>query len=82
MSKAKELRDKFEADLKKLQDDCPHKEVEKIPYMWSPGHNSGDCIVCLECNKILKHLPLSPLKVNFTNSGDFIVTTIESTTRR
>jgi hypothetical protein len=54
MSKAKELRDKFDKELKDLQDNCPHTETEEMPYMWAPGHYAdNNVIVCKECDKIV-----------------------------
>ena len=55
MSEAKKLRDKFNADLAKLQEECDHLESSWMPYMWAPGHFSGDVLVCSRCQKILEH---------------------------
>ena len=54
MITAKELREKFEKDLKELQDNCLHEEKKWLPYMWAPGHFAGEVLTCLKCEKILK----------------------------
>lgn len=72
MSKAKELRDKFKTDLKELQDNCPHKEIEKMPYSRVPGHNYGDCLICLECDKILETYPVFPLTVTRETANSYL----------
>ncbi len=50
----KELREKFELDLKELQDNCSHDESDWMPYMWAPGHFGNDVKVCKNCEKILE----------------------------
>jgi len=50
---AKELRAKFEQDLKNLQDNCPHiDESGWMDYMWAPGHLGPPVKVCNTCEKI------------------------------
>ena len=51
---AKALRDKFEADLKALQEHCSHTSSTVMPYCWGPGHFGDDVRVCDCCEKILK----------------------------
>lgn len=51
---AEELRDKFEKDLKELQDACKHEESEWMEDYWAPGHYSGMVNVCNYCEKILE----------------------------
>lgn len=51
---AQELRSKFEADLKALQDSCLHEVTKVMPYMWAPGHFGDDVEVCNKCEKIIK----------------------------
>lgn len=52
---AKELRVKFEADLKALQDGCKHEDqTDWLPYYWAPGHQDGEAVGCKLCDKILK----------------------------
>ena len=51
---AKKLRDKFDADLKALQDACQHPNSKRMPYMWAPGHMGSDVEVCDTCEKILE----------------------------
>ena len=53
---AKELRDKFENELKTLQDSCPHEITEVMPYMWALGHYGNDVEVCKNCEKIIKNV--------------------------
>jgi len=60
-SKAKELRDKFEKDLKELQDNCPHKDSTWMPYMWAPGHFGPKVRSCNECDKILEQEKWEPV---------------------
>lgn len=50
---AQQLRDKFEADLKSLQDTCPHTESEVMQSMWAPGHMGGMVRVCKVCEAVL-----------------------------
>lgn len=57
MSKAKELRDKFQIDLIELQRNCPHTKTMIGPHMWAPGHSYGKCRWCVECELILEHTP-------------------------
>jgi hypothetical protein len=78
MSKASDLRDKFEAKLKLLQDNCPHKETQVMQYMWAPGHFGGHVEVCKECEKIIRHIPDLPqtpedLQVRNYNTEDLPV---------
>lgn len=49
---AQELREKYEKDLKELQDHCPHEEYEELPYEFAPGHSYGYVNVCKRCEKI------------------------------
>lgn len=51
---AKELRDKFEADLKELQDNCEHIKSEWLEHHFAPGHFGGMVRVCDNCEKILE----------------------------
>ena len=67
MSKAKQLREKFDLELKHLQENCPHIKSIITAYLWAPGHSNGKIKVCLECEKILEHLPDDPqLELTFT----------------
>jgi hypothetical protein len=47
------LRDKFDSDVKKLQDSCPHKKTQVTEFFWAPGHSSGTGRICLRCHKRL-----------------------------
>jgi hypothetical protein len=51
---AKELRDKYEADLAALQDSCEHTETELMDHYWAPGHYVGQADICSRCGKIVK----------------------------
>lgn len=52
---AQQLRDKFEADLKALQDACVHPSTTECQYMWAPGHFTGNLVkVCDVCEKVIK----------------------------
>ena len=52
---AKQLRNKFDKDLKKLQNTCPHKKSKWMEYHWAIGHWSGTMVnVCLSCEKTLE----------------------------
>lgn len=51
---AKELKDKYENDLKELQDKCTHEKTTQMEYHWAPGHSSGRLVeVCDYCWKNL-----------------------------
>lgn len=50
---AKELRTKFDIDLKQLQDNCPHKKTELLEYHYAPGHFGGMILLCTNCEKRL-----------------------------
>jgi hypothetical protein len=54
---AQELRDKFESDLKNLQDTCLHENKEWMPYAYAPGHYSAPVWVCTCCDKIIDQRP-------------------------
>ena len=55
MITAKELRDKFDADLKALQEVCKHEDTGEAEECWAPGHFSGSTVkYCKVCEKILE----------------------------
>lgn len=55
MITAKELRDKFDADLKEMQEKCKHENVSDwMDYMWAPGHFGLPVKVCRHCDKIVE----------------------------
>lgn len=56
MSKAQELRERYEKDLKDLQEACPHKETCVLPNCWAPAHCFGEVEVCIECDKVIKEI--------------------------
>jgi len=51
MKTAKQLKEKYEQDLKELQENCKHEDVsEWIKFMYAPGHydiwNVKKCNIC------------------------------------
>ena len=57
MNKAQALYKKYKADLKELQESCPHEELTKFMNEWeSPGHSTGRVVqLCKECNKVVHY---------------------------
>jgi len=55
----KQLRDKFDKDVKKLQKECPHKKTtDWVDKWWAPGHSCGFKVkICLRCNKEVEQYP-------------------------
>ena len=53
MSEYKKLRDKFDKDVKELQENCPHEELsELMEVLWGYGRTCGyRSKFCLCCNK-------------------------------
>jgi hypothetical protein len=53
---AKELKDKYDADLTKLQESCKHEHIKyNLREMWAPGHYSpGTVDQCEDCWKIVR----------------------------
>ena len=51
----KKLEKAFEKEVKELQKNCPHKKTKWFDNMYAPGHFNGTVLVCLRCNKRLKH---------------------------
>jgi hypothetical protein len=68
MNQAQILRQKFEEDLKNLQDNCTHPEGEWMPHMWAPGHISPNkAYVCKHCEKIVNwEEPMFPFQITIT----------------
>lgn len=59
MSEYKKLKEKFEQDVKELQENCPH-EVLSLPMevYWALGRPSGySSRFCERCNKQMYHPP-------------------------
>jgi len=50
---AKYLREKFEKDLKELQDNCEHPSSTWMINGMIPGHYFGEVLVCDLCEKVL-----------------------------
>ena len=54
MTTAKELRDKLDAEIKALQEVCPHSESQWCIEAWAPAHFTGrQLLSCKCCEKIL-----------------------------
>lgn len=47
------LKQKFDIDVTKLQENCLHTEWQWMTYEWAPGHFAGSVKICLNCNKEL-----------------------------
>jgi hypothetical protein len=55
MMSAKELRKKFEVDLKELQESCQHPSSTWCEEYWAIAHSTGRQVrVCDFCEKILE----------------------------
>jgi len=56
MKTAKQLQDKYESDLKKLQESCKHPDITDWEEEWyMPGHSSGNYIkTCRICWKVIE----------------------------
>lgn len=68
MKTAKELREKFEKDLKELQDNCKHKDTEWLPNLFAPGHFHGQVKVCKKCSKRLEEKAGDNITYNITTT--------------
>lgn len=55
----RQIRKRHDKEIEEFQDLCKHKMYDTMPYVWAPGHITGDVKVCVRCGKILEHLPLS-----------------------
>jgi hypothetical protein len=52
---AKELRDKFDAELKEMQENCQHPEISDwMEYHWAIGHFSHWVKICRVCEKTVE----------------------------
>ena len=52
---AEELHNKYEEDLKKLQESCPHEHTQEGNEYWAPGHGTGRVVeMCLDCWKTVR----------------------------
>jgi len=56
MKTYKELEEKFDKDIEKLQKNCKHKDISKwIDQWWAIGHSTGWQVkVCNICNKVVE----------------------------
>jgi len=64
MSEYKKLKEKFEQDVKELQENCPHEALsEPMEVYWAIGHSSGySSRFCERCNKQMYRPPLPKLE--------------------
>lgn len=54
MHNAKEIRERCEEDIKKLQESCQHPTSTWILECWAPGHITGQSLLmCDICEKVL-----------------------------
>lgn len=54
MVSAKGLREEYSKDLKWLQDNCNHENLEWMQDEFAPGHSTGKLVkVCANCEKVL-----------------------------
>lgn len=52
---AKELKDKYDKDLKELQERCEHKNTTWCTEEWIIGHSTGyQVLSCSDCWKVIK----------------------------
>jgi hypothetical protein len=55
---ADKLRKKYEWDLKKLQEKCPHEVAHWMREEWAPAHGTGSLVaVCANCHKTIDRQP-------------------------
>lgn len=68
MKTAKQLRDKFNSDLLKLQNACKHKKISDwMDYYWAPGHTTGQWVkVCEICEKVVETKNVVDVKITTT----------------
>lgn len=50
----KQMRARHKKEIIKLQSECEHKSLERMPYMWAPGHFGNDVDVCKKCGRIFQ----------------------------
>lgn len=69
MITAQQLKDKYESDLKQLQQDCKHGDISDwMSEAWAPGHLTGACVKC--CNVCWKTIERrNELSFTFTQSS-------------
>jgi len=51
----KQMRERHEKEIAKLQKLHKHTKSTRMPFMWAPGHFGNDVEVCDWCGKIIKH---------------------------
>jgi len=50
----KEMQARHEKEIEELQNNCSHGDISSwLPFMWAPGHQSGEVRVCNICGKIM-----------------------------
>ncbi len=51
----KKMQARHEQEIANLQKNCKHPQVSNwLPYMWAPGHFSGQVKVCEICGKTVE----------------------------
>jgi len=67
MKSAQELKDKYENDLKELQNKCKHEKTVWCIEEWAPAHRTGwEVLTCKNCWKKIER------KVNCINCGKLL----------
>ena len=55
MENIKEMRQRHKEEIENLQSMCSHPEISDwMPYMWAPGHFSGNVRICKFCGKTIE----------------------------
>ncbi len=55
MENIKQMRERHEAEIKTLEDSCPHTKLSKwLDWAWAPGHFNGRVKVCENCGKVIE----------------------------
>jgi hypothetical protein len=51
----KQLRERHKQEIVDFQSACLHTIISGwLPFMWAPGHYSGEVKVCERCDKIME----------------------------
>jgi hypothetical protein len=50
-----QMRERHQREVVNLQENCKHTDLSGwTPYMWAPGHMSGNVKCCKFCGKIIE----------------------------
>lgn len=66
---AQDLKDKYDADLKALQESCKHEGAMWMKYEWAPGHYGNDVKTCPICWKHLEWKEPDGLNIEITTAS-------------